>query len=109
MGEIAKSSRKKVRESLLEQLEDMGVISDFFLDLIDDYMSFWDIKKDLQKDIKERGVSVEWRNSPTSFGFKKNDSISELIKTNGQMLKILQQLKISTDDETGDTDDEDDF
>lgn len=109
MGEIAKPSRKRVRESLLDQLEDMGVISEFFIDLIDDYMSFWDIKKALLKDIKARGVSVEWRNSPTSFGFKKNDSISELIKTNAQMLKILQQLKISTDDESGDSDEDDDF
>lgn len=109
MGGIARQSRTKIRESLLEQLEDKGVISEFFLDLIDDYMSFWDIKKSLQKDIKERGVSVEWRNSPTSFGFKKNDSISELIRTNAQMLKILQQLKISTEDESGDPYEEDDF
>ena len=54
-------------------------------------MEMWNIKNNLIADIKERGVAIEWSNGK-QYGMKKNDSISELNKTNAQMLKILSEL-----------------
>lgn len=61
-------------------------------------MSMWDIKNKLIKDIKTRGVTVEYKNGANQFGHKKNDSISELNKTNAQMLKILNELGLKASD-----------
>lgn len=100
------TQKKKIEQSLLSQLVNMGADSEHFKDLINDYINFYDIKNELVADIKSRGVSIEWQNSATQKGYKKNDSVSELVKVNAQMLKILQQLHIETT-EAGD--DEDDF
>ena len=103
---LAKGKRAIIKDALTEQLENQGVIGRHFYDLIDDYLKMWDIKNKLIKDIEERGVSVFWQNSPTQSGYKKNDSVTDLIKVNAQMLKILQQLNLKVD-EAVDGDDED--
>ncbi len=81
-----------IKNDLINQLERNGVYGKHYLDLINDYMALWDIKNELIKDIKNRGVSVYWCNGGGQEGHKKNDSISELNKTNAQMLKILNEL-----------------
>ena len=83
-----------IKKDLVNQLEKNGVHGNHYLDLIDDYMSMWGIKNELIKDIRERGVQVEWNNGGGQAGVKKNDSIAELNKTNAQMLKILNDLDL---------------
>ena len=89
-----KHKKTLIKESLIKQLKEKGTEANHYLDLIDDYMSMWDIKKKLIKDIEKRGVSIKYQNGPNQWGYKKNDSIAELIKTNGQMLKILNELDL---------------
>jgi hypothetical protein len=81
-----------IRQDLIDQLERNGVLGGHFFDLVDDYMCLWEIKNELIKDIDTRGVSIEWKNGGGQGGFKKNDSIGELNKTNAQMLKLLNEL-----------------
>jgi len=69
-----------IKKDLVNQLEKNGVHGNHYLDLIDDYMSMWGIKNELIKDIRERGVQVEWNNGGGQAGVKKNDSIAELNK-----------------------------
>lgn len=88
------SKFKSIRKDLLEQLEINGVTSEFYLDLVEDYMTMWIHKCLLKEDIEERGVSVEWNNGGGQRGFKKNESIAEFNKTNAQMLKLLDDLGI---------------
>ena len=82
---------EEIRTDLLKQLVTNGTFGKHYEDLIEDYMALWNIKNRLIDDIKERGVSVVWNNGK-QHGFKKNDSIAELNKTNAQMLKILSEL-----------------
>jgi len=105
---IKKKTKTQIRQDLIDQLERNGVYGSHYLDLIDDYMSLWEIKNKLIKDIKKRGVVVEWQNGEFQKGHKKNDSISELNKTNAQMLKILSELnlKASSIEPADDSDDE---
>ncbi|WP_228551051.1 ribonuclease H family protein [Sporosarcina cascadiensis] len=84
--------RAIIHQGLLDQLKEHEIDGPYFINLLNDYMAFWDIKNGLIRDIQQRGVMVEWRNSDTQFGHKKNDSIAELIRVNTQMMRILQQL-----------------
>lgn len=84
--------RSEIKADLVDQLERNGVYGKHYLDLISDYMALWDIKNALIADIKERGVSTKYQNGENQWGYKKNDSIVELNRTNAQMLKILSEL-----------------
>ena len=90
---------QKIKNSLVEQLEDRGVIAAYAFDLIDDYMKLWGFKNKCVTDINARGVSVKYQNGDNQWGYKKNDSIDQLLKINGQMIKILNELKITVDEE----------
>lgn len=97
---------KEIHEDLLEQLKQNETHGKHYEDLVNDYMALWDIKNRLIEDIRERGVSVEWNNGK-QVGKKKNDSISELNKTNAQMLKILAELGLKPSPKEPEDDDDD--
>lgn len=98
--------KKEIKEDLINQLERNGVYGNHYLDLVNDYMALWEIKNALIKDIKKRGVTTKYQNGENQWGYKKNDSISELNKTNAQMLKILNELGLkATNFEVDDEDD----
>ena len=91
--------RKKIEKAIIKQLKEKQVYQfAHYQNLIKDYMKFWDIKNMLQEDIEKRGVSIYWQNSETQYGYKKNDSVSELIKVNKQMLAVLYDLGIRASD-----------
>lgn len=99
--------RRKIELAIKKQLKEKQVYQfAHYQDLVNDYMKFWDFKNMLQEDIKERGVSIYWQNSETQFGYKKNDSIGDLIKVNTQMLKILFDLGVRASDLEVDEEDE---
>lgn len=99
---------RELKKSLLDQLKENGNEKDFFTDLVEDYMSLWVIKNQLMEDIAERGVAVKYNNGGGQFGVKKNENVSELLKVNNQMLKILIQLEIKAIPTESKSDDEDD-
>uniref|UniRef100_UPI0039837FEF P27 family phage terminase small subunit n=1 Tax=Clostridium haemolyticum TaxID=84025 RepID=UPI0039837FEF len=97
---------KEIKQDLLQQLQQNETYGKHYEDLINDYMALWDIKNRLILDIKINGVAIEWNNGKQK-GKKKNDSISELNKTNAQMLKILSELGLKPSlKELDDDDDE---
>jgi phage terminase small subunit len=104
-GGRAMSKKAEIKKDLLDQLEEKGIYGNMYLDMINDYMALWEIKNALIKDIKKRGVSVEWVNGASQHGFKKNDSIAELNKTNAQMLRLLNELGLKAIPKVGDGDD----
>lgn len=102
-----KSSEKynKIRQDLLDQLDRNGTYGEQFRDLVEDYMAFWITKSLLIEDINKRGVNVKYNNGGGQFGYKRNDSVGELNKTNAQMLKLLNELGIkATVADSGDDD-----
>lgn len=93
--------KSDIKQDLLMQLQQKGITNDngnHYLDLVNDYMFMWDVKSGLIKDIKSRGVTVEWCNGPNQGGVKPNPSIDELKKTNNQMLRILAELDLKVKD-----------
>lgn len=84
----------ELKSSLIEQLTHAGNDVPFYLDMVDTYMTMWVTTQNLREDIYKRGVSVPYDNGGGQQGFKKNESIELLNKTNAQMLKLLAELKI---------------
>ena len=105
---MARARKTQIKQDLIDQLERRGVYGQHYLDLIDDYMALWEVKRALIEDIKRRGVVVEYQNGRNQWGTKKNDSIAELNKTSAQMLKILSELGLRGADFEAVTDDGDD-
>lgn len=89
---MAKPKKSQIKQDLIDQLDRQGIYGQHYLDMVNDYLELWDIKNKLIKDIKKRGVTTRYQNGPDQWGHKKNDSIAELTKTSGQMLKILSEL-----------------
>lgn len=101
---MGRLNNEQIRGSLITQLKDKGIYKNHYIDLVDDYMSFWVIKSQLTKDIAERGVNIEYKNGRNQFGVKQNDSVLNLVKVNAQMLKILSELGLKGADQSGDID-----
>ena len=99
-----------VKNGLLNQLKANGTLGEQYIDLVETYMELFKIRNELIADIKERGVSIEWFNGK-QLGVKKNDSISELNKTIGQMQSLLNDLglKASANIHYNSGDDDDDL
>lgn len=99
--------REQIRQDLTDQLERQGVYGQHYLDLIEDYMALWDTKNALIGDIKKRGVMTKYQNGQNQWGYKKNDSVANLVKVNKQMLELLKELGLrAADFEVGSDDDE---
>lgn len=91
--------KNNIRLAMEKQLKAKGVSQyPHYKDLVQDYLNLWDIKNLLADDIKVRGVSIRWENGERQSGYKKNESISELLKVNKQMLTILYDLGIRASD-----------
>lgn len=87
-------NQKAMRESLLNQLRLQNKTSDFYTDLVNDYVDYWGIKKKLIADIKKRGVRYETVNGNGIEVEKPNESVTNLPKITAAMLKILSDLNL---------------
>lgn len=100
LGRISKQqklyekTREQIKEDLLSQLQNNKVYGKHFTELVEDYLSFFDVKNELLEDIKERGVKYKYQHGKEQWGYKKNESVSELSKVSAAMLKILSELNL---------------
>lgn len=101
MARNSKAQRKRIEKDLLSQLEEKWISGSHYVDLVQDYLSLWDVKNELIEDIKTKGIKVSGMHGP-----KSNPSINDLNKTNAQMLKILSELGLKASAEQKDDDDD---
>ena len=86
-----------ILKSLQEQLRKKEADISVFNDLLDDYMTLYDIKKKLKADIKKRGVSYETTSASGKATItKQNQSVKDLVAVNKQMLMILDKMELTT-------------
>ncbi len=99
-------SLKRVRESLIEQLEKKGANVEVFVDMIDQYMEFTKVERELIKDIKNNGFSYEAVSATGKEYIKDNPSVKLAPQYNKQRLAILAQLglTVKTVEMSGDDD-----
>ena len=92
---------RSIKASLLDQLERAGNNTEFYINLVGDYMDMYVTKELLNEDVRERGVRVYYDNGGGQRGYKKNESIDQALKVNAQMLKLLTELDITPSMEGG--------
>ena len=110
MARIKKSElREQIRQDLIDQLERQGIYGRHYLDLVEDYMALWDTKNALILDIQQRGVMSKYQNGENQWGYKKNDSVGNLVKVNKQMLMLLKELGLRAENFEADSDDDEEM
>ena len=87
-------TKTEIKESLLEQLRLQNKTSDFYLDLVSDYMDYWSLKKKLITDIRKKGIRYETVNGNGIEVEKPNESVTNMPKITTAMLKILNDLNL---------------
>ncbi len=90
----AQKIRKAIKTDLLTKLEKSGKTESFWVDLVEDYCSFWDIKESLMQNIRKNGTIVQYNNGGGQTGYKKNDAVVEVNKISKRMTEILNALKV---------------
>lgn len=100
------ASARKIKESLIKQLEDKGGNVEHFLSLIDDYIWYWTQEKAMQKDIRERGRTYKATSAAGKEYEKDNPSIKNALLYNKQKLAILKELGLTTENVISDDEDE---
>lgn len=100
-------TKKEIKDDLLEQLEAQGKYQNYYLDLIEDYMKYYDLKRKCQRDIKEKGLRYEVVSGNGFKSEKPNESVQNLMKITTTMLKILDELGLQNPINTSDNSDDD--
>ncbi|WP_368488449.1 P27 family phage terminase small subunit [Clostridium sp. BJN0013] len=100
------ANARKIKESLIKQLENKSANVEHFLGLIDDYIWYFKEEKEMQKDIKERGRTYKALSASGYPIEKENPSVKNAVVYNKQKLAILKQLELTTDNVGYDDDDE---
>ena len=68
--------------------------------MIEDYLYFVEQKERLQNDLNINGLRYKTTGGNGFTTYKPNESYERLLKTNAQMLKILQDLELKTPEES---------
>lgn len=100
-------TKKEIKDDLLEQLEAQGKYQNYYLDLIEDYMKYYDLKRKCQRDIKGKGLRYEVVSGNGFKSEKPNESVQNLMKITTTMLKILDELGLQNPINTSDNSDDD--
>lgn len=92
VGKMAEGKTKKYKElkaDMLANLEARGLVEKVYTDKVNEYMDLWEQRIKLERDIRERGISVldEKRGMMVE-----NRSISLEVQVSRQMLAIYQAL-----------------
>lgn len=97
--------KEAIKEDLQSQLISQNKFGKQFDDMIEDYLYFFELKERLKHDIDINGIRYKNTGGNGFSTYKPNESVERLQKTNGQMLKILQDLDLKAPEEDGEGDD----
>ncbi|AXY08532.1 hypothetical protein CUC43_29420 [Bacillus thuringiensis LM1212] len=101
------SKKAQIKQDLLQQLENSGLYGMHYVDLVDDYMTMFDAKNKLAREMKKNGPMIEWQNSESQKGVKANPATKEFRETNKRMTELLKVLGLKEPVYEGNDDDDD--
>lgn len=85
----SKTIMKEIRQAMLEDLQRRSLTEPVYLDMVDEYLTLWELRRKLAKDVEERGVSVL---DGARGGRTENRSISLGLQVSKQMLSLYNAL-----------------
>ncbi|HFJ9309584.1 MULTISPECIES: P27 family phage terminase small subunit [Bacillus] len=101
------SKKAQIKQDLLQQLENANLNGMHYVDLVDDYITLFDTKNKLAREIKKNGPMIEWQNSESQRGMKANPATKEFRETNKRMTDLLKVLGLKEPVYDGSNDDDD--
>ena len=84
-----------IREDINMQLDNLSKFGKYYDDLVNEYLSLLAIREGLKDDIYEKGVRYVFQNGNGKEQEKANESVTNLIKVEQLMLKIINDLGIN--------------
>lgn len=102
----AKPNINDVRESLIAQLRQRNADISVYNDLVEQYITNLKIIRNMQADIKKRGLSFKAISATGKEYEKENPSVKALIMYQKTGIAILGAMQLSTDKCTNPEDDE---
>lgn len=99
-------SRTELQKAMMADLEKRGLTQKVYADKVQEYLDFWERRRQLRDDVAERGLTVmDDRGRMTE-----NRSVSLEVQVSRQMLAIFTALGFKPDDLKGaGSDDEDEL
>lgn len=85
----SKTIMKEIKQAMLEDLQRRGLTEPVYLDMVEEYLTLWELRRKLAKDVEERGVSVL---DGARGGRTENRSISLGLQVSKQMLSLYNAL-----------------
>lgn len=79
---------RKLKKDLKEDLEARGLVSEVYRESVERYLTLWELYQDAQRDIRERGLTVEDARGATV----ENRMISLALQTSREMRAIYADL-----------------
>ncbi len=83
---------KRIRSSLKSQLKSQNKTGAHYEDLLDHYIELVKLKHSLEEDIRDRGLRHEVISGNGFASEKPNESITNLVKVSGNIMKMLSEL-----------------
>lgn len=96
---------KKIKESLVEQLDKKGAKTPVFLALVDDYLKFEEQERACREDIKKNGKAYQAVSAQGKIYDKDNPSLKMELAYSDKKLSILNQLGLTVDNVLNEDDD----
>lgn len=93
--------RDRIKKGLLKQMLADGISGEHYTDMIEKYLTMWDMAQALEADFRSEGVKVF-----SNTGSKINPSVPEYSKTNNQMLRLLSEMGLKPVRQEPEEDDE---
>lgn len=82
-----KRKANRLRKDLLDNMSSRGLVDSAFVDQVEEYISLWIIKEQLNADIMGRGAVI-----PDGQTVRENPCITKRIQISQQMSKIYRSL-----------------
>jgi hypothetical protein len=89
--------QKRIRNDLLQQLEQQGKGTSYYRDMVNDYIVMMRTRDQLQEKIKDLGTMVPYSSNGV-MTWKKNDAVEQFNKTCDRMAKHLDFLGLKPDE-----------
>lgn len=84
-----------ISEDITKQLDSLSKFGKFYDDLVNEYLCLLSIREGLKNDIRSKGVRYKFTNGNGKEQEKANESVTNLIKIEQIMLKIINDLGIN--------------
>lgn len=109
LEKVIKDKKQAIKEDLQNQLIAQGKFGKHFDDMVEDYLYLVELKERLKHDIDVNGIRYKTTGGNGFTTYKPNESCERILKTNAEMLKILQDLDLKSPDKDNSGDDENDL